>query len=63
MVTTSTKRERLKENIDIFDWQLSDEDRLKISQIPQHKTVSVLSILCPDGVSSVELSEVDVVEV
>uniref|UniRef100_A0A0E0P9S9 NADP-dependent oxidoreductase domain-containing protein n=1 Tax=Oryza rufipogon TaxID=4529 RepID=A0A0E0P9S9_ORYRU len=49
MVTTSTKRERLKENIDIFDWQLSDEDRLKISQIPQHKKVSVLSILCPDG--------------
>ncbi|KAF0890280.1 hypothetical protein E2562_002693 [Oryza meyeriana var. granulata] len=63
MVTTSTKRDRLKENIEIFDWQLSDEDRLKISQIPQHKKVSVLSILCPDGVSSVDLSEVDVVEV
>uniref|UniRef100_A0A0D9W5K1 NADP-dependent oxidoreductase domain-containing protein n=1 Tax=Leersia perrieri TaxID=77586 RepID=A0A0D9W5K1_9ORYZ len=62
MLTTSTKRERLKENIEIFDWQLSDDDRLKISQIPQHKKVSVLSILCPDGVSSVELSEVDVVE-
>uniref|UniRef100_J3LYA9 NADP-dependent oxidoreductase domain-containing protein n=2 Tax=Oryza brachyantha TaxID=4533 RepID=J3LYA9_ORYBR len=64
MVTTSTKPERLKENTEIFDWQLTEEDRLKISEIPQHKRVSVLSILCPDGVSGVvDLSEVDVVEV
>ncbi|KAL6838328.1 hypothetical protein ACP4OV_031832 [Aristida adscensionis] len=39
MVTKSTKRERLMENIEIFDWELSDEDQFKISQIPQQKYV------------------------
>ncbi|KAG8064709.1 hypothetical protein GUJ93_ZPchr0004g39207 [Zizania palustris] len=63
IVTTSMKRERLKENIELFNWELSNEDGLKISQIPQHKKITVLSILCPDGVSTVDISEVDVVEV
>ncbi|KAL6650791.1 hypothetical protein ACP70R_009716 [Stipagrostis hirtigluma subsp. patula] len=62
MVTKSVKRDRLKENIEIFDWELSDEDRFKISQIPQEKYVTVQGILCPEGVSSVDISEVDVVE-
>ncbi|KAL6650792.1 hypothetical protein ACP70R_009717 [Stipagrostis hirtigluma subsp. patula] len=62
MVTKSLKRERLKENIEIFDWELTDEDRVKITQIPQQKFVSVLGILCPEGVSSVDISEIDVVE-
>lgn len=62
MAVKSFKKERLKENIEIFDWELSDEDRLKISQIPQHKNVTVLGLLCPEGISSVDISEVDVVE-
>ncbi|TKW04663.2 hypothetical protein SEVIR_7G123100v4 [Setaria viridis] len=37
MVVKSLKRERLKENMEIFDWELSDEDRFKINQISQHK--------------------------
>ncbi|TVU14321.1 hypothetical protein EJB05_37782, partial [Eragrostis curvula] len=62
MVVKSLKSERLKENMEIFDWDLSDEDRAKISQIPQHKKVTVLGLLSPDGVSSVDISELDIVE-
>ena len=62
MVVKSLKRDRLKENMEIFDWELTNEDRRKISQISQHNRVTVLGILSPDGVSSVDLAELDVVE-
>jgi 3''-deamino-3''-oxonicotianamine reductase len=63
MVVKSLRKERLKENVEIFDWELSDEDRLKISQIPQCKLITVKNLLCPDGVSSVDISDVDVLEI
>jgi diketogulonate reductase-like aldo/keto reductase len=62
MVVKSLKRERLKENMEIFDWELSDEDRFKISQIPQHKRVRVMGILIPEGATDVDLAELDIVE-
>ncbi|KAF8703257.1 hypothetical protein HU200_032048 [Digitaria exilis] len=62
MVVKSWKQERIKENTEIFDWELSDEDRLKIRQMPQHKMATVTGILSPEGVSSVDISEVDVIE-
>lgn len=62
MVAKSMKKERLQENLEIFDWELTDEDRFKITRIPQYKKVTVLAILCPEGVPGVDLSEVDVVE-
>jgi 3''-deamino-3''-oxonicotianamine reductase len=62
MVVKSLKRERLKENIEIFDWELSDGDRLKIGQIPQCKLITVQNLLCPEGISSVDISDVDVLE-
>ncbi|TVU14322.1 hypothetical protein EJB05_37783, partial [Eragrostis curvula] len=62
MVVKSLKSERLKENMEIFDWELSDEDRAKISQIPQQKKVTVLGLLSPEGVSSVDIYELDIVE-
>nr|CAB3484652.1 unnamed protein product [Digitaria exilis] len=62
MVVKSLKRERLKENMEIFDWELSDEDRLKISQIPQHKRVRLTGIVSPEGASNVDLAELDIVE-
>ncbi|KAL6838326.1 hypothetical protein ACP4OV_031830 [Aristida adscensionis] len=62
MVVKSLKRERLKENIEIFNWELSDEDRFKIVQIPQRKLVTVQSLLYPEGVSSVDILDVDVFE-
>jgi diketogulonate reductase-like aldo/keto reductase len=33
----SYNKERLKQNAQVFDWELSQEDLDKISQIPQHK--------------------------
>ncbi|PVH35389.1 hypothetical protein PAHAL_7G167500 [Panicum hallii] len=62
MVAKSLKRERLKENMEIFDWELGDEDRFKISQIPQHKRVRVTGILSPEDASGVDLAELDIVE-
>nr|CAB3484643.1 unnamed protein product [Digitaria exilis] len=64
MVVKSLNRERLKENIEIFDWELSDGDRLKIGrQIPQRKLITVQNLLCPEGISSVDISDVDVLEI
>jgi hypothetical protein len=31
--------------------------------MPQHKMARVTGILCPEGVSSVDITEVDVVEI
>uniref|UniRef100_A0ACD5UWI2 Uncharacterized protein n=1 Tax=Avena sativa TaxID=4498 RepID=A0ACD5UWI2_AVESA len=63
MVTKSMKKERIEKNMEIFDWELTDEDRFKIAQIPQQKKVTVLGILAPEGVPGVDISEIDVVEV
>ncbi|XP_072973107.1 non-functional NADPH-dependent codeinone reductase 2-like [Typha angustifolia] len=63
IVVKSFKGERLKENLEIFDWELSNEEHLKISRIPQHKRISVLLILSPQGsLKSVDLSDIDNVE-
>ena len=32
----SFNMERMKENLEIFDWELSEEELQQISQIPQH---------------------------
>ncbi|CAL9041782.1 unnamed protein product [Musa banksii] len=45
MVVKTLNKERIEENTKIFDWELSDEDRHKISQMPQYKRVSVRSLL------------------
>ncbi|KAL5826848.1 hypothetical protein ACOSQ3_018687 [Xanthoceras sorbifolium] len=36
-VVKSFNRKRMKENLEIFDWALTDEDYEKINQIPQHR--------------------------
>ncbi|GMJ13361.1 hypothetical protein like AT1G59960 [Hibiscus trionum] len=48
VITKSFNRERMKENIDIFDWSLSWEELDKISGIPQHKRSS-LTVFIEDG--------------
>ncbi|KAJ7953548.1 NADPH-dependent codeinone reductase-like protein [Quillaja saponaria] len=35
LLVKSFKKERMKENLKIFDWELSEEDNKKINQIPQ----------------------------
>ncbi|KAJ9554342.1 hypothetical protein OSB04_018387 [Centaurea solstitialis] len=36
-VVQSFNKERMKQNLDIFDWSLTEEELIKISQIPQQK--------------------------
>ncbi|CAL5016726.1 unnamed protein product [Urochloa decumbens] len=62
-IVKSYNKERLKQNIDIFGWELTDEDRLKISQIPQKKCVTAAALFSPEGeFTSVDLSDMDIVE-
>lgn len=63
MVVKSLNKERMKENMGIFDWELSEEDHLKISQIPQCKRISTYSLLSPqESRNSIDLLDVDIVE-
>ena len=39
LVPRSYNKERLKQNLDIFDWQLTEDDVHKISQIRQKKLI------------------------
>ncbi|KAF8714873.1 hypothetical protein HU200_027407 [Digitaria exilis] len=62
-IVKSYNKERLKQNLDIFGWELTDEDRLKISQIPQRKFVTAIALFSPEGeFTSVDLSEMDIVQ-
>ena len=47
LVAKSYNKERMKQNLQIFDWSLSEEELEKISQIPQRKGVTLASILGP----------------
>ncbi|KAI3734174.1 hypothetical protein L6452_13638 [Arctium lappa] len=38
-VVKSFNTERMKQNLDIFDWSLTEEELIKISQIPQQKYI------------------------
>lgn len=55
MVVKSSDKDRMKENIRIFDWELSEEERHKITQIPQQRVVRGDALVSPEGpVKSVE---------
>lgn len=47
LVTKSFNKERMRENLQIFDWCLSEEDHKIISQIPQRKGSSLAAIFGP----------------
>ncbi|KAI4347323.1 hypothetical protein L6164_008142 [Bauhinia variegata] len=36
-IVKSFNKERMKQNLEIFDWELSQEESEKISQIPQRR--------------------------
>ena len=63
-IVKSYNKERLKQNLEIFDWELTEEDRLKISQIPQRKVVQTSSgLFSEEGeFTSVDLAELNIVE-
>lgn len=59
----SFNKDRLKANLEIFDWELTDVDLLKISQIPQKKTAKATGLFSPDGeFTAVDLSDIEIVE-
>ncbi|KAL3751115.1 hypothetical protein ACJRO7_012000 [Eucalyptus globulus] len=49
VLVKSFNKERMKENLDIFDWSLSLEELNKISQIPQKKGCVGVQFVSPDG--------------
>ncbi|XP_058078329.1 non-functional NADPH-dependent codeinone reductase 2-like [Magnolia sinica] len=49
VVVKSFNKERMKENLQIFDWALSEQDLQEISQIPQHRGFSGEIFVSPGG--------------
>nr|XP_043637819.1 D-galacturonate reductase-like [Erigeron canadensis] len=44
-IVKSFKKDRMRQNLEIFDWALTQEDLYKISQIPQRKLVYLLGFV------------------
>ncbi|RWR75131.1 methylecgonone reductase-like protein [Cinnamomum micranthum f. kanehirae] len=49
VIVKSFNKERMKENLGIFDWELSEEELQQISQIPQHRGFSGEPFISPNG--------------
>ncbi|KAH6826643.1 hypothetical protein C2S53_014900 [Perilla frutescens var. hirtella] len=49
MIVRSFNRERMKENLQVLDWELSKEDAEKIKQIPQNRVGKGVDFVSPDG--------------
>lgn len=49
VVVKSYNKERLKENLQIFDWALSEDELNKISVIPQHKMMLKEELISASG--------------
>ncbi|KAJ4794104.1 NAD(P)-linked oxidoreductase superfamily protein [Rhynchospora pubera] len=62
VVVKSFKKERLVQNLEIFNWELAEEERAKISSIPQKKALSTEPILAPGSLTSVDFADIDIVE-
>jgi diketogulonate reductase-like aldo/keto reductase len=63
IVVKTYNKERLRQNLELFDWELTDEDRLKISQIPQKKLQGGAFMFYPEGeFTSVDISEINFAE-
>ena len=39
LVTKTFNKDRMKENLEIFDWSLTEEELNKISELPQRKGI------------------------
>ncbi|KAJ4972894.1 hypothetical protein NE237_006068 [Protea cynaroides] len=49
LIVKSFNKQRLKENLQIFDWELTQKELDKISQLPQTKAVSGDFLVSPNG--------------
>ncbi|CAL9182326.1 unnamed protein product [Musa hybrid cultivar] len=61
MIVKTLNKERIEENMKIFDWELSEEDKHKISQLPQCKRVTLRSMLSTEAAAKLP-DEDEVVE-
>ena len=49
VIVKSFNKERMKENIEIFDWKLSQDELQKIDQLPQRKGFPGLEFISHEG--------------
>ncbi|MED6199274.1 hypothetical protein PIB30_074387 [Stylosanthes scabra] len=49
VIVKSFNKERMKQNLDIFEWELSQEETMKISQIPQRRVCTGEEFVSEDG--------------
>ncbi|KAF8398865.1 hypothetical protein HHK36_014729 [Tetracentron sinense] len=49
VLVKSFNKDRIKENLEIFDWTLSQEELQKIDLIPQHKGFPALELISDEG--------------
>uniref|UniRef100_J3LYB1 NADP-dependent oxidoreductase domain-containing protein n=1 Tax=Oryza brachyantha TaxID=4533 RepID=J3LYB1_ORYBR len=62
-IVKSYNKERLKQNLEIFDWELTEDDHRKINQIPQKKIVTAALLFSPGGeFTSIDFSDIEIVE-
>lgn len=50
MVTKSYNKDRMKQNLDIFGWSLTEEELDKLTHLPQRKGVNFASLLGPHDI-------------
>lgn len=50
IVTKSFNKERMRQNLDIFDFCLTEEELEKISHLPQRKGVTFASLIGPHDI-------------
>jgi 3''-deamino-3''-oxonicotianamine reductase len=62
IVVKSFNKNRLIQNLKIFDWELSKEEVVKIRSIPQKKAARVEFMLTEEGCLSVNISDIDIIE-
>ncbi|KAF8703261.1 hypothetical protein HU200_032052 [Digitaria exilis] len=63
-IVKTYKKDRLKQNLEIFDWELTEEDCLKISQIPQKKVVKASGLFSQEGefTPAIDPADLNIVE-
>lgn len=50
IVVKSFNKERMEENLQIFDWELSEDELAKIKQIPQRRGFLGENLVHPGGI-------------
>ncbi|XP_077236225.1 non-functional NADPH-dependent codeinone reductase 2-like [Tasmannia lanceolata] len=49
VVVKSVNKDRMQQNLSIFDWELSEEEEQQINEIPQARGFSGILLVSPDG--------------